>query len=214
MTMTAAKFERSREALVKDFTDVLAEAESLLKQAAKESGEKANDLRGQVEAKLRSAKIRLNDLSDDASERAKAAAKVTDDYVRDNPWQANARPAAGLASALSQLAATALAMVRTRLELATVEFTEERERAKEMLLLLFSTVLVVLFALLFASIFVIAYFWDSYRLTAVGAVTGFYLVLAVIFLVRLKQRMDEKHSPFTATLSQLEEDAEALRRKP
>ena len=126
----------------------------------------------------------------------------------------NARPAAGLASALSQLAATALAMVRTRLELATVEFTEERERAKEMLLLLFSTVLVVLFALLFASIFVIAYFWDSYRLTAVGAVTGFYLVLAVIFLVRLKQRMDEKHSPFTATLSQLEEDADALRRKP
>ena len=83
-----------------------------------------------------------------------------------------------------------------------------------MLLLLFSTVLVVLFALLFSSIFIIAYFWDSYRLTAVGAVTGFYLVLAVIFLVRLKQRMDEKHSPFAATLSQLEEDAEALRRKP
>jgi uncharacterized membrane protein YqjE len=82
------------------------------------------------------------------------------------------------------------------------------------LLLLFSTVLVVLFALLFASVFIIAYFWDSYRLSAVGAVTGFYLVLAVIFLVRLKQRMDEKHSPFTATLSQLEEDAEALRRKP
>jgi uncharacterized membrane protein YqjE len=105
-------------------------------------------------------------------------------------------------------------MVRTRLELATVEFTEERERAKEMLLLVFSTVLVVLFALLFASVFIIAYFWDSYRLTAVGAVTGFYLVLAIIFLVRLKQRMDEKHSPFVATLSQLEEDAEALRRKP
>jgi ElaB/YqjD/DUF883 family membrane-anchored ribosome-binding protein len=103
MTMTAAKFERSREALVKDFTDVLAEAESLLKQAAKESGEKANDLRGQVEAKLRSAKIRLNDLSDDASERAKAAAKVTDDYVRDNPWQA-----IGIAAAVGFLAGLAL----------------------------------------------------------------------------------------------------------
>jgi len=34
MIMTAARFERSREALVKDFTDVLAEAESLLKHAA------------------------------------------------------------------------------------------------------------------------------------------------------------------------------------
>jgi ElaB/YqjD/DUF883 family membrane-anchored ribosome-binding protein len=103
MTMTAAKFERSREALVKDFTDVLAEAESLLKQAAKESGEKANDLRGQVEAKLRSAKIRLNDLSDDAAESAKAAARVTDDYVRGNPWQA-----IGIAAAVGFLTGLAL----------------------------------------------------------------------------------------------------------
>jgi len=88
------------------------------------------------------------------------------------------------------------------------------ERAKEMLLLVFSTVLVALFALLFASVFIIAYFWDTNRLTAVGAVTGFYLVLTVIFVLRLRQRMQEKHSPFAATLSQLEEDAEALRRKP
>lgn len=124
------------------------------------------------------------------------------------------RPAAGLGGALSKLGASALAMLHTRLELATVEFAEERERAKEMLLLVLSTILVALFALLFASVFIIAYFWDSYRLIAVGAVTGFYLVLAVIFLARLRQRMLEKHSPFAATLSQIEEDAEALRRKP
>jgi len=86
--MTAARFERSRDALVKDFSDVLAEAETLLKQASKESGEKASDLRSQVEAKLRSAKLRLMDLQDDAIDTAKAAARVTDDYVRDNPWQA------------------------------------------------------------------------------------------------------------------------------
>jgi ElaB/YqjD/DUF883 family membrane-anchored ribosome-binding protein len=86
--MTAAKFERSREALVKDFSDVLVEAETLLKQAAKESGEKATDLRTQVEAKLRAAKLRLADLQDDAIDSAKAAARATDDYVRDNPWQA------------------------------------------------------------------------------------------------------------------------------
>jgi uncharacterized membrane protein YqjE len=126
----------------------------------------------------------------------------------------HARPAGGLGGALAQLGASTLALMRTRLELATVEFSEERERAKEMLLLLLCTVLVALFALLFASVFIIAYFWDSYRLTAIGAVTGFYLVLAVIFLIRLRQRMQQKHSPFAATLSQLEEDAEALRRGP
>jgi len=86
--MTAAKFERSRDALVKDFGEVLSEAESMLKQAAKESGEKASDLRSQVESRLRSAKLKLQDMQDDAVDRAKVAARVTDDYVRENPWQA------------------------------------------------------------------------------------------------------------------------------
>jgi ElaB/YqjD/DUF883 family membrane-anchored ribosome-binding protein len=88
MHMTAAKFERSREALVKDFNDVLTEADTLLKQAAKESGEKATDLRAQVESKLRAAKLKLQDMQDDAVDRAKVAARVTDEYVHDNPWQA------------------------------------------------------------------------------------------------------------------------------
>jgi len=87
--MTAARFERSRDALVKDFADVLNEADTLLKQAAKESGEKATDLRAQVEAKLRTAKLKLQDMQDDAVDRAKAAARATDEYVHDNPWQAS-----------------------------------------------------------------------------------------------------------------------------
>jgi ElaB/YqjD/DUF883 family membrane-anchored ribosome-binding protein len=96
--MTAARFERSRDALVKDFTEVLTEADSLLKQATKESGEKASDLRAQVETKLRAAKLKLQDMQDDAMDRAKATARATDEYVRDNPWQA-----LGVAAALGVL---------------------------------------------------------------------------------------------------------------
>jgi ElaB/YqjD/DUF883 family membrane-anchored ribosome-binding protein len=96
--MTAARFERSRDALVKDFTEVLTEADTLLKQATKESGEKANDLRAQVETKLRAAKLKLQDMQDDAMDRAKATARATDEYVRDNPWQA-----LGVAAALGVL---------------------------------------------------------------------------------------------------------------
>ena len=92
--MTAARFERSRDALVKDFTEVLTEADSLLKQATKESGERASDLRAQVETKLRAAKMKLQDMQDDAMDRAKATARATDEYVRDNPWQALAVAAA------------------------------------------------------------------------------------------------------------------------
>jgi ElaB/YqjD/DUF883 family membrane-anchored ribosome-binding protein len=86
--MAAAKLERNRRTIVKDFGDVLGEAEALLRQAAKETGDKASDLRSQVEAKLTAAKLKLQDLQDDAIDQAKAAARATDDYVRDNPWQA------------------------------------------------------------------------------------------------------------------------------
>ena len=102
-----------------------------------------------------------------------------------------------------RLVGTALALLRTRLELATVEFEEERERATELLVLVLSAVLLALFALVFASIFVIAYFWDAYRLWAIAGVTLFYVVLAIATVMRLKQRGRDKPPAFAATLAEL-----------
>jgi ElaB/YqjD/DUF883 family membrane-anchored ribosome-binding protein len=78
----------SREKLIDEFTTVLSEAEEMLKKAATETGEKARDLRSQVESKLLHAKLHLQELEGAAVDRAKAAARATDDYVHDNPWQA------------------------------------------------------------------------------------------------------------------------------
>jgi ElaB/YqjD/DUF883 family membrane-anchored ribosome-binding protein len=78
----------SRESLLDDFSAMLTEAEDLLKRAGNETGERAKDLRAQVEAKLLSAKLRLQELEGDAMDHAKAAARVTDDFVHDNPWGA------------------------------------------------------------------------------------------------------------------------------
>ena len=74
--------------LVSDFTAVLGEAEEMLKRAASETGDKARDLRSQVETKLLHAKLRLQELEGEAVDRAKAAARATDDYVHEKPWQA------------------------------------------------------------------------------------------------------------------------------
>ena len=78
----------TREKLVDDFAEMLTEAEDLMKRAATETGDRAKDLRSQVEAKLLAAKSRLQEMQGDAVDSAKAAARVTDDYVHDNPWQA------------------------------------------------------------------------------------------------------------------------------
>ena len=83
-----ADIENTRARLVEDFSAVLAEAEDMLKRAATETGDKARDLRDQVEAKLLTAKLRLQELEGQAIDNAKAAARATDDYVHDNPWQA------------------------------------------------------------------------------------------------------------------------------
>ena len=80
--------ESGREKLVDDFSAVLAEAEEMLKRAANETGDKARDLRSQVETKLLRAKLSLQELEGQAVDHAKAAARATDDYVHDNPWQA------------------------------------------------------------------------------------------------------------------------------
>ena len=80
--------ENARDKLVDEFSAVLAEAEEMLKRAASETGDKARDLRSQVETKLLRAKLSLQELEGQAVDQAKRAARATDDYVHDNPWQA------------------------------------------------------------------------------------------------------------------------------
>lgn len=91
----SAKTEGSREKLVDDLATVLADAEEMLRRAAGETGDKARDLRSQVETQLLRAKLRLQEFEADAVDRAKAAARATDDYVHENPW-----PVIGISAAI------------------------------------------------------------------------------------------------------------------
>jgi ElaB/YqjD/DUF883 family membrane-anchored ribosome-binding protein len=93
--------EGARERLVDDLANVLGEAEEMLKRAAAETGDKARDLRSQVETKLLRAKLRLQEIEGEAVDRAKAAARATDDYVHEHPWHAiGVAAAVGLAIGL------------------------------------------------------------------------------------------------------------------
>ena len=92
-------FERTRDQLVDDFSAVLSEAEDLLKKASNETGDRARDLRSQVEAKLLAAKLRLQEIQGATADRAKDAARYADDYVHSNPW-----PVIGVAAAIGFIA--------------------------------------------------------------------------------------------------------------
>lgn len=83
-----------REKLMADLRTVVADAESLLKMTADEMGEGAAGLRDRLNERMAEAKDKLLTLQASATEKAKAAGRVADDYVHDNPWRSIALGAA------------------------------------------------------------------------------------------------------------------------
>ena len=78
----------SKEKLVADLKVVVADAEELLRATASQAGEKVVAARERIQASLATAKVKLSDAERAALEKAKEAAKVTDEYVHDHPWHA------------------------------------------------------------------------------------------------------------------------------
>jgi ElaB/YqjD/DUF883 family membrane-anchored ribosome-binding protein len=66
----------------------LDDAEKLLREAAETTGDKAAELRESAMRSLRRTREALYDTQDALLAQGRKAARVTDDYVHDNPWQA------------------------------------------------------------------------------------------------------------------------------
>jgi uncharacterized membrane protein YqjE len=116
----------------------------------------------------------------------------------------------GLRGALVRLSGALVDFGRTRLELASVEFAEERERTFERMVLTVTAALGFGFALLAASAFVVVWFWDTHRLLALAGVTLFYALVGVVAVLRLRDQRRAAPKPFAATLTELERDREWL----
>jgi ElaB/YqjD/DUF883 family membrane-anchored ribosome-binding protein len=87
----------TKEQLIADFKVVIADAEALLKATAAQGGEAFVALRAKAEDSLAVAKAKITDAQEALVEKTKAAARVTDDYVHENPWRAvGAAAAVGL----------------------------------------------------------------------------------------------------------------------
>lgn len=71
-----------------DVKDTLRETEDLLEQAVNATADQASSLYNRIAKNLSQTKTRLVELENEAVDKAKRAAKVTDTYVHDHPWQA------------------------------------------------------------------------------------------------------------------------------
>ncbi len=77
----------SKEKLMHDMRAVVSDAEELLRATAGQAGEKVAAARERIQANLAVAKDRLAEAEHAVVEKTKYAAKVTDEYVHENPWK-------------------------------------------------------------------------------------------------------------------------------
>ena len=78
----------NRDKLVQDMKVVIADAEELLRATASQAGEKIGVARERIQDSLHQAKVKLAEAEALVTERAKQAARYTDEYVHENPWRA------------------------------------------------------------------------------------------------------------------------------
>jgi len=78
----------SKDKLVGDLKNLVADAEELLKATASQAGEKVAEARQKIEQSLIEGKKALADAERTLRQKSKEAADLADDYVRDNPWGA------------------------------------------------------------------------------------------------------------------------------
>ena len=104
MTTQARNFEngaRNSESTVVELNRIVTQAEELLKTLGEEGGAAVEAVRQRVLRTVNVAKGRIADATERARTSATNAARVTDEYVHENPWKAIAYgAAAGAAVAL------------------------------------------------------------------------------------------------------------------
>ncbi len=77
----------SKDQLFGDLKSLVADAEELLKLTAGQTGDKLGDVRGRMGERLAAAKERISEAEAAIIDSGKKAARATDDYVHENPWQ-------------------------------------------------------------------------------------------------------------------------------
>lgn len=85
--MEKGSVEATKDQLVTSFRRVVTDAEALLKAAARQGGDEMNEVRARAEESLRDAKARLAEERAALLDRTRDAARATDAYIHENPWQ-------------------------------------------------------------------------------------------------------------------------------
>lgn len=124
-----------------------------------------------------------------------------------------AKPPPRLAESLRGLIDSGLHTVQSRLELLSVEVQEEKLRLTGLVINAVLCGLLLGFGLVFLMIFLTVYFWDDYRLIALGASTAVCLLGALMTGIQVSSAFKRGTRLFSASLAELGRDRETFGRE-
>jgi uncharacterized membrane protein YqjE len=120
-------------------------------------------------------------------------------------------PVSGLFKSLTNLVATVVAIVQTRVELLTTELQEEVHRVADLLVWTLIALLAAGMGLFMGALAIIFVFWDTHRLLAAVLVTASFFTLSIVAALLLRGKLRSKPRMLDGTLAELAKDRDQLR---
>ena len=117
---------------------------------------------------------------------------------------------AGIVQSLRNLAATLVALLRTRFELLATEIEEERIRLLQLLFWAAGALFFLCVGILLLTLLLVVVFWDSYRIAAIAVLAGVFLAVGVGMAIGVRNRMYARSRIFSASLDELARDKDQL----
>ena len=117
----------------------------------------------------------------------------------------------GLGPAWQRLIGSAASVLQSRIELASIELSEERQRLVTLLLLGLVAVLFGLLALGSLTALLVILFWDRSHWAVLTALSVVYCAVVTYSLYRIRQAIEQAPPPFATTRAELAKDAAVWR---
>jgi uncharacterized membrane protein YqjE len=116
-----------------------------------------------------------------------------------------------IADTVRRLAATLLAMVQTRLELASVEMEEQSQRYLGYVLMSLLALFLFGIAIVLVAVLVIILFWDSHRIEAVLGMAALFALSALAVGMKVRAGFAARPALLSATMGELQKDIDFLK---
>lgn len=101
-------------------------------------------------------------------------------------------------------------VLKTRVEIVSVEIEEQREWIEQILFLAVATAFCLSMGMILLTLFIVVLFWDKHPLAVLGTFTVVYLGGGISLWFALRQKIRAKPRIFSATAAELSKDFASL----